>query len=95
MKAASTFATRSPLMIRNPYRMYPPGVGQQTLATQALTRQLMGVSTRNGRPRRRRKKKAVAAPRRKGKGSRRPARLVKGSAAAKRYMASIRRKRKR
>lgn len=76
------------------------GAGQQTQAAQLIE---LGMP-RATAPRRRRKKKAAkrAAPRRRTakrktakRASKRPARLVKGSAAAKRYMASIRRKRKR
>ena len=75
------------------------GAGQQTQATQ-----LIGMAMpRSSSPRRRKRKTAKrAAPRRRTakrkaakRASKRPARLVKGSAAAKRYMASIRRKRKR
>lgn len=80
----------------NKMRMYIPpngfgGQGQQTTANQ-----LVGVRSSAAAPRRRRKKtvKRAAASRRR-KNGKRPARLVKGSAAAKRYMASIRRKRKR
>lgn len=71
--------------------------GQQTAAAQAM------ASKRSGRvgglrsARKRRAKAAAAAPmrrRRRANGAKRPARLVKGSAAAKRYMASIRRKRR-
>lgn len=74
------------------------GFAQQTPATQALFQR----AGRNGglrsaaKRRRKSKKKAAAAPRRRRRANgKRPARLVKGSAAAKRYMASIRRKRKR
>lgn len=76
------------------------GAGQQTMAAQ-LVGSRPGAT--NGPRRRKRKSSAKRAParRRMAKASRkanrtkRPARLVKGSAAAKRYMASIRRKRKR
>lgn len=77
-------------------RLYIPpngfgGQGQQTTANQ-----LVGTRPSRAAPRRRAKAKAKrAAPRRKRASSKRPARLVKGSAAAKRYMASIRRKRSR
>jgi hypothetical protein len=79
-------------------RIYIPpngfgGQGQQTTANQ-----LVGTRpARSGVTRRRRRKvaKRAAPRRRKRTSSKRPARLVKGSAAAKRYMASIRRKRKR
>ncbi len=75
------------------------GAAQQTTAAQLV----LGRVARNGSgPRRRsrtssrRKASQVrkAAPARR-RASKRPARLVKGSAAAKRYMASIRRKRRR
>lgn len=75
--------------------LMPFGIGQQTMATQTLTQQLRGKSS----VRRTRKKRAkVANSKRRVRRARRgarPARLVKGSAAAKRYMASIRRKRRR
>lgn len=73
------------------------GNAQQTSATQLMFAKASG--SRGGRTtqRRRRKAKAAAAPRRRKKTrarARGKARLVKGSAAAKRFMASIRRKRK-
>lgn len=74
------------------------GNAQQTGATQLLFAKASGA--RGGRTTQRRRRKAkVAKPRtRKTKAKRAKrggqARLVKGSAAAKRYMASIRRKRK-
>lgn len=71
----------------------PAAIGQQTRAGQIIA---MNGSGRMAAPRRRRKSKMkAAAPRRAGpkrKSSR--ARLVKGSAAAKAYMAKIRRKRR-
>jgi hypothetical protein len=66
------------------------GFAQQTAAVQSLFRKRGS----NGGARKRRKKTAAAAPRRKKRASGKKARLVKGSAAAKRYMAKIRRKRK-
>lgn len=67
------------------------GLAQQTPAVQSLYRGRR--STGSGR--RRKKRSAAAAPRRrKRRASSKPARLVKGSAAAKRYMAKIRRKRR-
>lgn len=70
------------------------GAGQQTQATQ-----LIGARMPSSAPRKRRRKAAAkrAAPKRRRRTAKakRPARLVKGSAAAKRYMASIRRKRRR
>ena len=81
----------------------PTGVGQQTAVGQALVMRASGTATR----RRSKKKRSVRGiaprkrkPMRSGRASRargarrKPARLVKGSAAAKRYMASIRRKRR-
>lgn len=74
------------------------GASQQTAAAQLVMRSLVnGRSGPRRAPRRRkavraRKARAGTATRRK---RRKPARLVKGSAAAKRYMASIRRKRRR
>jgi hypothetical protein len=76
--------------------------GQMTPAQQVLGNAFMGgkkLGTATGKRRRKSKSAKRAAPRRakRAKTSRRrktAARLVKGSAAAKRYMASIRRKRK-
>jgi hypothetical protein len=74
------------------------GFAQQTAATQEMFRRagrLGGQATQRKRRRKASKKKAVRAVgkrRRAAKGK--PARLVKGSAAAKKYMASIRRKRR-
>jgi len=77
------------------------GAAQQTTAAQMLLGKLAGGRA-NGSGRRRRARgpssRKVARPRRARAASsrtKRPARLVKGSAAAKRYMASIRRKRRR
>ena len=85
-------------------RIYIPpngflGQGQQTHANQ-----LVPAASGLAKPARKRKKKARGAKRattarKSGRTTRRkktarPARLVKGSAAAKRYMAKIRRKRK-
>jgi len=68
------------------------GFAQQTPAVQSLYR---GRARAGSSGRRRRKKKAAAAPRRKRRaGKRTLKRLKKGSAAAKRYMAKIRRMRK-
>jgi hypothetical protein len=79
--------------------MNPSGIGQQTAVGQIIG---SGASMRNGNgaPRRRRAS-AKSAPRRAAsspakratKRNGKPARLVKGSAAAKAYMAKIRRKR--
>jgi len=74
----------------------PAGVGQQTRAAQII----IGGAAGNGMQRRKvRRKKPRAAARKTARATakrstRKTARLVKGSAAAKRYMASIRRKRK-
>lgn len=80
----------------------PPGgfvaFGSQTPATQEMFRRAGRLGgTRSAAKRRRTKKKRAAAPaaRRRRRSTKRPARLVKGSAAAKRYMASIRKRRKR
>jgi hypothetical protein len=79
----------------------PPGgfaaYGQQTPATQQLfARAGRKGGKRSAATRRRRKKSAArAAPKRKRARRAKPARLVKGSRAAKAYMAKIRRKRKR
>lgn len=66
------------------------GFAQQTPAVQSL------YGSRRGRSggRRRKKKAAAAAPRRRKRVGRRAGKLKKGSAAAKRYMAKIRRMRK-
>lgn len=75
------------------------GFAQQTAATQELFRRagrLGGKTTQRRRKRKSagaKKKRAVRAKART-RNSKKPARLVKGSAAAKRYMASIRRKRR-
>lgn len=69
--------------------------GQSTPATQAVAGMLR---TRSAGTRKRRAKTKRAAPKKKRAAARRggkKARLVKGSAAAKRYMAKIRRMRKR
>lgn len=74
------------------------GVSQQTPAAQNVWRTTGG----NSGPRRKRRKKRASSKatgrsngkRRASSSSRKPARLVKGSAAAKAYMAKIRRKRK-
>jgi hypothetical protein len=75
----------------------PTALGQQTLATQMLTRMAPGNGATGVRRRRKRKSTAKrAAPRKSARGVRKAkrARLVKGSAAAKAYMAKIRRKRR-
>lgn len=85
--------------------LIPPGgfagFAQQTDATRLLfSRGVRKGGTRMAGVRRKRRKKTAAKSTRRRtrtrarKSSKRPARLVKGSAAAKRYMASIRRKRR-
>lgn len=74
------------------------GFAQQTPAVQAMFQRAgRKGGKRSAAKRRRTKKKAAGATRKRRRASspRKRARLVKGSAAAKRYMASIRRKRKR
>ena len=72
------------------------GNAQQTAATQQLFAKAVGA--KGGRTTQRRRRKAKASKPRARKKTRArargKARLVKGSAAAKRFMASIRRKRK-
>jgi hypothetical protein len=71
------------------------GFAQQTAATQAMFQRAgRKGGLKSARKRRAKKKAAPVRARRKRAKSKRPARLVKGSAAAKRYMASIRRKRR-
>lgn len=83
--------------------IYIPGLNQQTAATLAIMRSAMGSkSSRSATTRRRKrststKRRTKRAKVRKTRTSKRKGklkRLVKGSAAAKRYMAKIRRKRK-
>jgi hypothetical protein len=74
------------------------GFAQQTAATHALLSPRKSRGTANGRPRR--KKKRVAKKRAAPKRARRAAtgktsRMVKGSAAAKRHMAKLRKMRRR
>jgi len=71
------------------------GWSQQTPAIINTIRSAFGATRRSGA--RRRKRKAAKSTTRRKKSSRkakRPARMVKGSLAARRYMASIRKKRK-
>jgi hypothetical protein len=79
------------------------GFAQQTVAVQsALSRRAKpkrrARTTRKSPVRRKktvaRKRRAAPASRKRARASSRPARLVKGSAAAKRYMAKIRKMRK-
>jgi hypothetical protein len=83
--------------------IYLQGLSSQTPATLALIRNAMGSGTRRARSSGKRRKRRAKAPKsrkrakravRRTRTKRKKARLVKGSAAAKRYMASIRRKRK-
>lgn len=70
-------------------------LGQNTAAAQWAYAKASG--RRGGKrsaAKRRRKPRASAAPRKRTRRTAKKARLVKGSPAAKRYMASIRRKRK-
>jgi hypothetical protein len=72
------------------------GFAQQTAATQELFRKAGRVGGRRSAAKRR-KAKAKAAPARKRRSKargKRAARLAKGSAAAKRYMANLRKRRK-
>lgn len=75
------------------------GMGQMTPAMQQTIRKVSGGTARASGPKRSRgRKKKRAAPRAKKRTTKRTSgkkkRLVKGSAAAKAYMAKIRRKRK-
>ena len=88
----------NPFMVGN-----PAGLGQQTAASQMITLQGSGMAARRSPTRRKRRASAKSAPRsrraspaKRAAPSRRakPARLVKGSAAARAYMAKIRRKRR-
>lgn len=80
--------------------VYLPGLNQQTAATLQIIRQGMGTSTtsRGSRSGKRRRKSRTKRATKRGKARKtrtsKPARLVKGSAAAKAYMKKIRRKRK-
>lgn len=72
------------------------GWGQMTAATQNTIRKAIGSATRSGVRRVKRKLKGAAkrVTKRAAKRGGKAARLVKGSAAAKRYMAKIRKLRK-
>jgi hypothetical protein len=85
-----------------PNVIVPPGgfagFAQQTPATQAMFRaagRRGGVKSARVRRRKRKSAARTTVSRKRRRTKSRPARLVKGSAAAKRYMAKIRRKRKR
>lgn len=75
------------------------GAAQQTTAAQMVLGRVANGGTPSGRRRSVRTSSRKAQVRRTrapaSRRSKRPARLVKGSAAAKKYMASIRRKRRR
>jgi uncharacterized protein (UPF0210 family) len=91
------------LKMWNPFAaMNPSGVGQQTLVGQVIASGRTVVGATRGTRRRRKASRKTAARKRAASPAKRatrrgskPARLVKGSAAAKAYMAKIRRKRKR
>lgn len=90
-------ADQTPEESMNPFIFgNPASIGQQTAANKIITQYAQGNGMTRG-PRRKRRKAPRAAARktatRRAK-SARPARLVKGSAAAKAYMAKIRRKRR-
>lgn len=77
------------------------GAAQQTQATQMLLRKHMGARTRNSTTKRRKRgassggrKRRTRTTASRGKKKTMRARLVKGSAAAKRYMAKIRKLKK-
>lgn len=75
------------------------GWSQQTPAVQTMLQQAFGTVRRTASRKRRKtatraKSKRSPARRASSKKRSKPARMVKGSAAAKRYMASIRKKRK-
>jgi hypothetical protein len=78
----------------NPFLMgNPSALGQQTLAGRII----VGTSAGNGMraaPKRRRKASKKSAPRTRRASPAKRARMVKGSKAAKAYMAKIRRKRR-
>ena len=90
-------------MVMSPMRIHggtAQAMSQQTPAVQSMLAPWMnGGSVGSSRPRRKRaavrvKTKTTKRRATKSANGRKPARLVKGSAAAKRYMASIRRKRR-
>lgn len=84
-------------MIWNPFTaMNPSGFGQQTAAGRVLQSGMGSTRAAPGRRKRKASKKRAVRARRASPAKRatRRARLVKGSAAAKAYMAKIRRKRR-
>jgi hypothetical protein len=82
-----TMAGFNPFMFGN-----PTSLGQQTAVGQALISNGSGRMT--GTRRKKRRTKAAAPRKRARKRAGKPARLVKGSKAAKLHMAKIRRRRK-
>lgn len=76
---------------------HPTAFGQMTDAGRLAMFAFGGSSSR---PKRRRKRKATAGKKKRAsvgaslRSAKRPARLVKGSAAAKRYMAALRKRRR-
>lgn len=81
----------------NPQQVLHPGVEQMTVAGRLVHAAGLGGMRRARSSTRRRKRAAKPAKRRasrRGSGGKKLKRLVKGSAAAKRYMAKIRRKRR-
>jgi hypothetical protein len=74
----------------------PASLGQQTRANQLITMGAGGMSATRTRRKRKASRKTAARSRKASPAKRatRRARLVKGSAAAKAYMAKIRRKRR-
>jgi hypothetical protein len=75
----------------------PASIGQQTLAGQIITANASRGGSAGPRRKRRASKKSAPRTRKASRAKRagKRARLVKGSAAAKAYMAKIRRKRRR
>lgn len=98
------FSNVIPLLRSNPVKLVVPpggfaGFAQQTAATQQLFQRAGRIGGKTTQRRRKRKaagakKKRAVRAKARTRGKKKPARLVKGSAAAKKYMASIRRKRR-
>ena len=84
-------------MAGNTFGVLPPGLGDQTVATQALVGKMSkrAPARRKKRAKKTAGKKRAAPKRRATSGRKKPARLVKGSAAAKRHMAKLRKMRRR
>lgn len=76
-----------------PISILPQGFNQATAAMQHVAG-MMGARRAPGRRRKAKSKRASASGRRTKRASSKPARLVKGSRAAKAWMAKIRRKRR-